>query len=177
MSEMRNDKFTKAIIILAISNLLVGLAALLIAASLFFNLNVNFSTSLPSKDLKAEEDVRPEEKISIKYAGNLTYGDALKAGKPIAMLVYTDWCGYCKRYAPIQSKISIDPELSKKFSFVWVNADDKQNNSAILKEFNVKGFPSLYLVDPQRNKKFQIPNKLMFIKSAEEDIKKIYRSF
>ena len=172
---MNDDKFKKSIFILSVSNLIVALAALITAIALLINLTGDTGVK-SGKNIRAGRAVSGF-KISKKYAAKMTYEEARKTGKPVALLFYTDWCNYCKKFAPLQYKLSQDSELSKRFTFVWINAEDKENNAEILDKFHIKAFPTLFLFDPQKDKKIQVSNKLMFTKTAEKDIKKIYTMF
>ncbi len=80
------------------------------------------------------------------YATKITWDQAMKSGKPIAVNFYVDWCTYCKRFAPILDDLrkDYDPDLN----FVMINAEDK-TNIQLVKDFMIGGFPSFYLYEPK----------------------------
>ena len=83
------------------------------------------------------------------YAKKLiSYDKAMKSDKPSLVLFYVDWCGYCQRFAPYM------PELKKKYknkmNMVMVNCEDEKT-AEIRKNYEISGFPTVYIVDPSKN--------------------------
>jgi thiol-disulfide isomerase/thioredoxin len=79
----------------------------------------------------------------------LSYEDAMTRTKPFVMLIYVDWCGYCKRFLPVYK--AVYPNYSSKFNFVMINGDDEKYKW-IQKRVKLTGYPSVYIVDRQRNR-------------------------
>ena len=102
---------------------------------------------------------------SSMYGKSLCYEEALKLEKPIVVIFYADWCGYCKRFAPVEAQLQ--QEYSSKYTFVTVNADNPENKM-LLQKFNIKSYPSLYLVDPKANKQKFVSQGIYTNKSKME---------
>jgi thioredoxin 1 len=74
----------------------------------------------------------------------MTYEQAMALNKPVVLEFYADWCGACKRFAPIFD--SIKQDCSYKFTFVKVNVDQ---NKALSQQYNVTSLPSVFIVNPK----------------------------
>ena len=61
----------------------------------------------------------------------------VKSDKPVVIDFYADWCGPCKRMAPVLDEISEDVQEA---NFVKVNTDVNPNLSS---QFNISGIPCL----------------------------------
>ena len=113
--------------------------------------------------------------ISRKYDNGMTLDKALKKGKPVAVLFYADWCGFCKRFSPLYAELSKDRDLKKKFTFAYVNSEDRKN-AAYFQEYQVKGFPTLYLINEQ-GERAQVPNNLMFQENSKQILTDQFNAF
>ena len=93
------------------------------------------------------------------YDTGVTYKQAMKQKIPMMVLFYVDWCGYCKRFAPMI------PELVKvnkgKMNIVMVNCEDPKNRD-ILQNYYIKGYPTVFVVDPVYDFKFQVSRTYPF---------------
>lgn len=69
---------------------------------------------------------------------------AEKANKPTVLVLYADWCGYCKK---LFNNTLVDPRIKMmRDIFVWVKVNsDKQK--AIKAQYNQKGFPLTVVLD------------------------------
>ena len=56
---------------------------------------------------------------------------------------YADWCGYCKRFKPEWAKLKAEPNLGVQLEEV----DCSNEAPALAREYDVKGFPTLILVN------------------------------
>ncbi|GEM_PF-2286790 len=100
----------------------------------------------PQQAPQPQEELRPSD-----YAKKgISWEDAQKSNKPVALTFYVDWCHYCQGFAPILNKFR--EEYSSKYNFVYINCE-KQENQSVMREFNVNSFPAFFLVDKKHNKK------------------------
>jgi len=66
--------------------------------------------------------------------------EVIKAGKPVIVDFWAEWCGPCKQIGPILEEISSDYE--GKLSVVKVNIDE---NPITPTNYGVRGIPTLLL--------------------------------
>ena len=99
------------------------------------------------------------------YSTGLSYDQAVKAGKPMVVNFYVDWCHYCQGFAPKLEELRL--EYKDKFNFVLVKADDP-NNQNIVQDFNISGYPSLFLVNPKNDNRVFINQSLYDNKAKME---------
>ncbi len=104
--------------------------------------------------------------IEIPEKGILTLAEAEKLDKPMLVLFYVDWCSYCRRFMPIFGKFA--DKYKDKYSFVAINCDNPENKNMI-KEFNIMGFPSVFVVDKKFDLKFTIQMASMLYESVLTD--------
>ena len=107
----------------------------------------------------------------------VSYEDAMKDKKKYAVvLFYADWCRHCQRFGPTYEKLSKDRKLKKKFNFVRINVESEQA-AQLMPEFQVQGFPALFLVNPKDNERFFVNNNLLFGEDSNKILKDIFKSF
>jgi len=63
---------------------------------------------------------------------------------PTLMLFHADWCGHCQSFMPTFDKFSENINKNK-LNIIKFNAD---TNKKYVSAFNVEGFPTLLLHDP-----------------------------
>lgn len=80
-------------------------------------------------------------------SGNTVYvtdasfdGDVLKAGGPVLVDFWADWCGPCKMIAPILDEIAT--EYEGKVKIAKLNIDE---NPGTPPKFGIRGIPTLML--------------------------------
>ena len=105
--------------------------------------------------------------ISKQYDKGRSLAKAKETGKPIIVFFYTDWCGFCQRFAPTFDKITKVKDIKKNFAIAFVNCE-KEENQPLMQEYGVQGFPTVYVVD-KNGKKTQLENGTFF----NEDSKKV----
>ena len=95
----------------------------------------------------------PEGTSPSAYNTGITYEQAMKSNKPMMVLFYADWCGYCKRFAGLLPDIV--NEFSNDMNILLVNCEDPANKH-IFKNYYVKGYPTVYIVDPKYDFKHEV---------------------
>lgn len=88
---------------------------------------------------------------------------ALKGDKPIIVKFYADWCGACRRAAPVFD--AVRKNHADEVEFVMVNVD---TNSALADDYNVRLLPTVFYVNPKTQDKKKIDSGTVFNKNAFE---------
>lgn len=135
---------------------------------------IGFSSALaftPAKEIFSNKKepvksqaVQPSE-YDKKKKGK-TYNDVINQDKPILAMFYVDWCGWCKRYVP--SIEQLRKKYKNKLNIIMINCEDEKNK-ALVKEFGVKGYPTLYIIDTKSNLKKRVENRDVDVLSIELD--------
>ena len=78
---------------------------------------------------------------TIKHVTDASFeDDVLKAGQPVLLDFWAEWCGPCKMIAPMLDEVA--EELKGKVTIAKINIDD---NPRTPQRFNVRGIPTLIL--------------------------------
>ena len=77
----------------------------------------------------------------IKHITDDTFeSDVLKAGKPVLVDYWAEWCGPCKMIAPILDEVSV--AYKDKLQIAKMNVDENRDVPA---KFGIRGIPTLML--------------------------------
>ena len=150
----KNCKFT-TVLVISILSLLFSVTAL------------TFSLTGVSSSEGGGQD-RNAVVISRQYDKGRSLDKALEAKKPMLVFFYTDWCGFCQRFAPTFDKITKDGNIKKNFAIAYVNCED-QNNQKHTSDYGIEGFPTVYVVDKD-GKRTRLENETFFTETAKEDV-------
>lgn len=86
--------------------------------------------------------------IEIPQTGIVPYQEIIDDEKPIVVMFYVDWCGYCRAFMPIFGNYA--KKLGDKFTFAVVNCDFLENKK-IVDEASISAFPTLKIIDKKYN--------------------------
>ena len=98
--------------------------------------------------------------ISTQYDRGRSLAKARATKKPIVVFFYTDWCGFCQRFAPTFDKITKEKAIKDNFAIAFVNCE-KEENRKDMEEFEVQGFPTVYVIK-EDGSKVQLENGTFF---------------
>ena len=115
---------------------------------------------------KAANELRKSTPIEIPDPAIVPIQQVTDNSKPIIAFFYVDWCGYCQRFMPIYGKVA--KKYKNKYNFAIIHCE-KPENKAMVEEFGVHGFPTLYIVDRKVNFKYGLPQG---VTQSEEALKK-----
>lgn len=107
---------------------------------------------------QAGPDLSGEPKRPSEYKVGEDFNVAMKSKKPVLVLFYADWCGYCVRFMPIYQIIS--EKYNETFDFSKVNVEDKKYEK-VVKEIGITGFPTVYILDPKYDNKVLLSNSIL----------------
>ncbi len=152
-------KFTFLVIFVVIS-LVLSISSLVMSSIAFFGLPDAGSTN-SQKDKNA---------ISVRYDRGKSFEKASKTNKPMIVFFYTDWCGFCQRFAPTFDQVTKDSNIKKEFAIAYVNCE-KPENQKLMEEYAVQGFPTVFVINTNGVKK-QLENNTFFNDDSKEIIVK-----
>ena len=99
----------------------------------------------PPKEDNGDED---DETSLVQTLTNDNADEILKSGKDIMVEFYAPWCGHCKSLKPEYKRLA---DMFKDDSSVTIAAMDATANT-VPKEFDVKGYPTLYFLSSKGKK-------------------------
>lgn len=165
MSDENKEKCTK-------KKLLTALAVIaIVLSSLSLILDGILIHKLNAKGVLQEPVV-----ISKQYDKGQSMEKALKKDKPVIVWFYTDWCGFCQRFAPTFGKITKDKKIKNNLAVAYVNAEMPENQS-LMQEYQVQGFPTVYLLNPKTGNKVLVDNSKLFTPDAKEKLIEEFMTF
>lgn len=107
--------------------------------------------------------------ISKQYDKGRTLEKAKTQDKPIIVFFYTDWCGFCQKFAPTFDKVIKHKEVKKKFAIAFVNCENPENRDKI-QEFQIEGFPTVYVIK-NNGEKIKLENQKFYMHDSVNLIK------
>ncbi|HIS89216.1 TPA: redoxin domain-containing protein [Candidatus Avigastranaerophilus faecigallinarum] len=119
--------------------------AVCFAAYTYIVFNSSLPVYKPQQNLQAPIEIPSKAIISFKEAEAID--------KPMVIMFYVDWCGYCRKYMPIFGEFA--DKYKDKYSFVAVNCDNP-DNTKLVEKFHIMGFPSLFVSDKKIEHNFSL---------------------
>jgi thiol-disulfide isomerase/thioredoxin len=107
---------------------------------------------------EAAPDLSGEPKKPSEYQIGEEYNKAMKSKKPVLVLFYADWCGYCVRFMPVYQAIS--EKYNDTFDFSKVNVEDKKYEK-VVRTIGLTGFPTVFIIDPKYDNKVLLSNTVL----------------
>ncbi len=104
--------------------------------------------------------------ISKQYDKGRSLDKAYATKKPIIVFFYTDWCGFCQRFAPTFDKITKDKRIKKNFAIAFVNCENPENQKHT-EEFKIQGFPTVFVIK-ENKERVQLDNNTFFNDDSKE---------
>ena len=155
-------------------SLLVGVTLLFTIATFVLTL-INMFTAPKAAVAPAPRAVAPKVQkeavvISKQYDKGQSYDKAKATKKPMVVFFYTDWCGFCQRFAPTFHKVVTSKDVKKNFAVAYVNCDLPESRAA-MQEYGVNAFPTVFVVKADGEKK-QLSNPTFFAPEADKNLPK-----
>jgi thioredoxin-related protein len=107
------------------------------------------------------------EKLSWRTDFDKALQEAKQNSKPIFVAVYADWCAWCHQ---LDKEVYTDPALIKYMEGyvpVKIDAEDRKEGTRFAEEYNIEGFPTLLVTDPNG----KVTNRIGGFITAQELIK------
>lgn len=108
--------------------------------------------------------------ISKQYDKGQSLEKAIATKKPMVIFFYTDWCGYCQKFAPTFAKVVKDKAVKKNFAVAYVNCE-KPENAKHMEAYGVEGYPTVFVVGAD-GKRAHLQNQTFFNDDSVEVVKK-----
>lgn len=142
--------------------LVVGLLVLLVISTAF-NAFFSYKTSqalegnapAPSARPAARPASNQQLKKPSEYRIGMDYQKAITSKKPMLILFYADWCGFCIRFMPIYEKLYKNHK--RNFNFVKINVEDEKY-SDVVKKYQINAFPTVFMVNTKVDTREKLEN-------------------
>ena len=116
----------------------------------------------------AQEPKKPSE-----YKIGKEYNIAMKSKKPVLVLFYADWCGYCVRFMPIFQALA--EKYENDIDFSKVNVEDTKYEK-LVREIGITGFPTVFIIDPKYDNKVLLSNAILgHVDNVSEELDRYIR--
>lgn len=112
-------------------------------------INVETEELEESEELETVEisTEKPKNKQNLKTK-------SYNVGKPTLLLFFAEWCGHCRRFAPIWNKLNIAIDKNK------MNLLKIDSENPVTKDFKIAGFPTLILINNNEGITYEGPRTL-----------------
>ncbi len=107
---------------------------------------------------QAGPNLSGEPKKPSEYQIGDEYNKAMKSKKPVVVLFYADWCGYCVRFMPIYQ--ALYDKYNETLDFSKVNVEDKKYEK-VVRTSGLTGFPTVFIIDPKYDNKVLLSNAVL----------------
>lgn len=107
--------------------------------------------------------------VSQQYDKGQSLDKAIETKKPMLVLFYADWCGFCQKFAPTFHKVAKDAKIKSNFAIAYVNCDAPENQKFV-QEYGIQAFPTVFVVDKDGNKT-PLDNNTFFNNDSKNSIK------
>jgi thiol-disulfide isomerase/thioredoxin len=96
--------------------------------------------------------------VLLRYVNRGSYEGFEGGSSRSVVICKADWCGHCKKAAPeFQKLLSASPITLKDGSKATVKILDADKDKAEVAKYNVKGFPSVLIVDGGQSTEYPGP--------------------
>lgn len=118
-------------------------------------------------------DLTEEPKRPSEYAEGMDYDKAMKSKKPVLVLFYADWCGYCVKFMPVFKQLAALYE--DEIDFAKVNVEDKKYEQ-LIGEIGLTGYPTVFIIDPKYDNRVLLSNAyLRSVKTVSKELDRYIR--
>lgn len=120
-----------------------------------YQLTSTVTGNAPRQEKNAPAADEPTKKPS-EYKFGIPYEKAIKDKKPMIVLFYADWCGFCVRFMPIYEELFKNHK--DQFNFVKVNVEDSKYRDAVEK-YEISAFPTVFMVNTKTDQREHLKNE------------------
>lgn len=137
----------------------------IICLLVFLFFGITFASAIELPDLPQDKNLQKvsnqvvDAKIVNLYDFGVDYDKAITMDKPIVLMFYTNWCSACKRAVPLVK--AQQQKYGEAFVFTSLNAEDVKY-STIIKDYRLRCFPTVYIIDPKYNNRVHIEVSYLF---------------
>ena len=118
-------------------------------------------------------DLSGEPRKPSDYPAGIDYKEAMKSKKPVLVLFYANWCGYCIRFMPLFQTMA--EKYADDMVFSKVDVEDPKYQQ-LVKDTGIGGFPTVFIFDKKYDNKVLLSNSdLVDIESFEGEIERFLR--
>ena len=106
------------------------------------------------------------------YSGE--YEDAINSGSPVFLYLYTQECGYCRKFNPIYDRLTRG-DYKDTYKFLKINANTESGRNLMF-AFRANYVPFVVLINHKQQKMYGItPSCLLNLLCTEKELKKFLK--